>query len=188
MKKTKLGRSSSFSSPEAFLFILSSLLIAWFFGLLYMLFFLLVLLSVHTLIRWLNKHYYEQERQLAKVGQLAEARLALIRRLITFAYETETELFHKKFCQAISIKELLKAGVIDVDHDHLNKKIRDHIADEQMKKILTDRDIELCCLVLQGFSPSEITMVYSFKNIHSAYMKRHRLKGKLESIGLNDVL
>lgn len=188
MKKAKLGRSHGFFPPETFLFILAALLIIRFFGLIYLLFFLLVILCVYVLIHLIETQRREQTKLLKQMKALADARLFFIKKLITLAYETDNTLFHKKFKAAVCIKQLREAGIVVVSHDTLNKRIRRHIDERTENKLLTDNDIELCCLLLYDFSPPELTVIYDLKSIQSSYMKRHRLRNKLETLGLSDVI
>ena len=188
MKKAKLRRSRGFFTSEVLAFLLVALLIAFFLGLLHMLFFSLVLLCAYTLIHLLNKQRQEETKLLAKTKALAGARLCFIRKLITLAYEADKDSFHRKFLASVRVEELRAAGVVEVHHEMLNEKIHYHMTEEDNRKALTEKDIELCCLLLHGFSYPQLTVVYNLKSVNYAYTKRHRLKTKLDLLGLGDAL
>jgi hypothetical protein len=187
MKNTKLGRGRNLFLPEAILFLCAALLILSLFGPACALFFLLVLLCFYVLYHLLDRHRREQTRLLITTKALANARLLFIRRLITLSYETDKELFHRKFRAVVCVGELRKAGIVQVHHTHLGEKVCRYINDKGTKRVLTAKDIELCCLLLHGFSPVELTVIYNLKSIGNAYIKRYRLRNKLCSLGITEI-
>ncbi len=114
---------------------------------------------------------------------LARHRLLLIRRMIdlAFTYSHDEKIFYRKFCDEVTIKALKSHKVVNVS-EHA---IAEGSPAEAAKGNLSSGDVEMCCMIQEGFSPQELSVVYGLKNTNSIYVKRHRLKCKLDPPATN---
>lgn len=107
-----------------------------------------------------------------EVQDISDKRLVLIRRLINLAYiYSDKELFHQKFMDAISINSLKDSEVVGMGDNALQICHTEKLSDEEM---------EIYCLMRQGFTPQEMAVIYREKSLNAVYIKRHRLKKKLK--------
>ncbi len=99
---------------------------------------------------------------------ISDKRLALIRRLIDLAYTySDKELFHQKFMEAININSLKDSEVVEMGDNVLQISCTEKLSDDEM---------EMYCLMEQGFTAQEIAVIYKEKSLNAVYIKRHRLK------------
>lgn len=102
--------------------------------------------------------------------------MLLIRNLIdmAFIYDEDCEKFYRKFLEEVSVESLSRRGIIDPDAllrtPHYNK------ACKGMKR----SDAELWTLIKAGFTSRELMVIYGLTNINSVYIKRNRLKSRLQ--------
>lgn len=108
-----------------------------------------------------------------KQQDLSDKRLALIKKLINLAYtySGNTELFHRKFTEMISITSLQDLEVIEMN---------DNIYQLPVSVKLTNEELVIYNLSEQGFTPQEISMICNIKSINAVYIKRHRIKKNYE--------
>ena len=111
---------------------------------------------------------------------ISDRRLALIRRLIYLAYTcTDKELFYKKFMKTVNIDSLKDSELV---------KISDYALQIPDDKNLSDEEIEILCLMQQGFAPQEIAVIYREKSVNAVYIKQHRIKRKLKGAATPEIV
>ena len=105
--------------------------------------------------------------------ELAENRLALLRRIIELGYTHEPckDLFYKKVCDLVSIEELKRHPVVDFE---AYREFHSQVP-------LSKDDLEFYCLLEAGFLPRELSIIYGHANPVSVYVKKHRIMSKLKS-------
>lgn len=99
---------------------------------------------------------------------------------LAFTYEHDLEMFHKKFVQMVNVENLKRYKVIEVGEQVLQDGSYDLKVDPSL---LNSKELEMYCLTKRGFTSREMAVVYGMKNINSIYVKKHRLKKKLELSG-----
>ncbi len=116
-------------------------------------------------------HLLVRKKYLQKIEQL----VSLMREFIDLAYIYGDcpERFYGKFVEKVSVDSLRKRGIIKPET--LLRKPKYH----RMCNELRYKDAELWTLLMIGFTPREIMVVYGIKNINSVYVKIHRLRGRL---------
>ncbi|MDR2936463.1 MAG: hypothetical protein LBU80_03870 [Rikenellaceae bacterium] len=104
-------------------------------------------------------------------------RLALIRELIglAFLYGHDTELFYRRFIQAVGIRSLKEKQIIGIPEEVLENA--EQLALREGR--LSEAEIEMCSLEKCGFTDEELCILYGYKNKNSIYVKRCRINRKL---------
>ena len=115
-----------------------------------------------------------------EVQDISNKRLELIRRLIDLAYTySDKELFYQKFIETVHITSLKDSEVVNIG---------DHALQLPCENELSDDEVEMYCLMQQGFTPQEIAVIYKEKSVNAVYIKRHRLKKKLKGAASPEVV
>lgn len=109
-------------------------------------------------------------------SEQAERLMNLIRDLIdlAFVHDENKEKFYDKFLEEIGMPSLRKRGIIDPDTLLRTPRFN------RMCGELRCEDAELWILLMAGFSSRELKVIYGMTNINSVYIKRHRLRGRLD--------
>ncbi|GHV01684.1 hypothetical protein FACS1894159_09870 [Bacteroidia bacterium] len=105
--------------------------------------------------------------------QLADNRLELLRHIIELSYvhKPRKNLFYDKVCEMVHISELKRRNIIDFDAAKTSS----------CDLPLRGKDLEFFCLLQEGFTQRELSVVYDMSNPHSIYVKKHRIMSKLKN-------
>lgn len=116
-------------------------------------------------------HAWRLHRQMLYSEQ-ARRLMSLIRSLIdlAFVYDQDEKRFYSKFSEMINVASLRKHGIIDPDALLHTPRFNG----------LRCEDAELWTLLMAGFSSRELKVIYGMTNINSVYIKRHRLRNRLD--------
>lgn len=120
-----------------------------------------------------------EQNYVRRLKKVACQRMLLIRRLIdlSYTYSANKDLFYRKFCETINISELQRLNIVDqevVAYD--NPGYFNCRADIDN---LSFNDRYLWNLILEGYTPRELSIVYNHSNPHSIYVKRSRFMNRL---------
>jgi hypothetical protein len=88
-------------------------------------------------------------------------------------YDEKPAKFYVTFLEMISVESLRKRGIIDPDALLRTPRYNRHCKD------LRREDAELWALLMAGFKPRELKVIYGLTNINSVYVKVNRLKKRL---------
>lgn len=115
---------------------------------------------------------YKRERVYAKE---AHRLMLLLRNMIdnAFIYDENPAKFHSKFLEMVSVESLRAHGIIDPDALLRTPKYN------RTCKELRCEDAELWTFLMAGFSSRELKIIYGLTNLNSVYVKRNRLKKRL---------
>lgn len=113
-------------------------------------------------------------RRMKRNKHLADERLKYIRQIIELCYihSSNPSKFRNKVVDMVSIEGLNASKIID--YASLIKSCSD-----KERECLSHADLQLYCLLKEGFTPKELTMVYNHANPTSIYVKKSRLLKKI---------
>lgn len=108
-----------------------------------------------------------EEDQLGFVKELAR---------IVYAFGHDEGVFRKKVFEIMHIDSLKEKEIVRIGKNALNDDLRSALEDKKLSK----KEVELCCLIEQGFSADEIAAILGLKNSRSVHVKQSRIKKKLK--------
>lgn len=103
---------------------------------------------------------------------------------IAFVFGHDKNLFHKKVFEAFNVNSLKEKGIVQIEEDLLEEDLRNALNEHK----LSEKEFELCCLLAQGFSPDEITVMLGLKNSRSVYVKQSRINKKLKAEASQEIM
>lgn len=109
---------------------------------------------------------------------LNEQEKGFIRELIriAFTFGHDKDLFHKKVFEAFNVDTMRERNVVRIEEGVLSEELRAALNEEK----LSEKEFVLCCLLAQGFSPEEITVMMGLKNSRTVSVKKSRINRKLQ--------
>lgn len=144
-------------------------------------FFLITFTSILTVVYCKYRCISFATREFERREKLQSKRLLLLRRLIdySYTYKYDKDLFYKKFCEEINIDKLKKYNLINLgeiikEQDLLEKPIKQ----KKIEKLSQD-DYEFMCLLNEGFTSRELSVIFGLSHPQSIYVKRHRIRARL---------
>lgn len=143
--------------------------------------FLITLTSILTVIYCKYRCNSFAAQEFERREKLQSKRLLLLRRLIdySYTYKYDKDLFYRKFCEEINIDKLKKYNLINLgeiikEQDLVEKPIKQ----KKIEKLSQD-DYEFMCLLNEGFTSRELSVIFGLSHPQSIYVKRHRIRTRL---------
>lgn len=168
-----------FLEVAVLLFVFAHIL--FFFGFTFWLFFTVIFASILTIMFCM----YHCERLAVKENnrqkELHYQRLLLLRRLIdhSYTYKYDKALFYKKFCEEINIDKLKKHHLLNTGEIIRTQNITGTPLRARKLDKLSQDDYEFICLLNEGFTSRELSMIFGLSHPQSIYVKRHRIRTRL---------
>ena len=138
-------------------------------------------------------YYYLKCRRLNKLNQSLNEKIDILEYHLLFNIDILKELsyevtiwtdsfksgplynsFRKRF--SYSSHDFIFVNIMDITNLLYNNCIRERLIN---KINLTQKEIITCCLMLLGFTPTVISTLLEYKDVHGVYMLKRRLKAKL---------
>ena len=138
----------------------------------------------NSLLNTVGAYTKESGEQGFKLVEALENRLESIRTLAEYAYkygEISPQMFYSKFQEQITFSrnknDSLSQDILEIA-DMLNNGFISYLRKQYPE--MTKYDLAYCGLILLGFTPDSIRVLYNHTNIQSLYIIRSRIRTKMK--------
>lgn len=144
-------------------------------------FFIITFTSILTVVYCKYRCNSFANREFERREKLQSKRLLLLRRLIdySYTYKYDKDLFYKKFCEEINIDKLKKYNLINLGEIIKEQDLSEKPIKQKKIEKLSQDDYEFMCLLNEGFTSRELSVIFGLSHPQSIYVKRHRIRTRL---------
>lgn len=162
------------------------------FGLISSLLYIAIVSNIAAFVIVVHKCLKAKNKEEKKMKQLSEQRLLLLKRLIdhAYTYKCDKTLFYKRFCEEVNVITMRKNRLIEMSLYRDYTQLYAHTLSNGRSKKTLKEDIEFLFFINEGFTPRELSVIYNLNHPHSIYVKRNRLKVRINRLSKrrNDVV